>query len=147
MEAALWGRFEIVQYLIQKGADHTARDGNGMQAVYLAAETQRNTNERAQRSNAVYREPPNAGKQRKQIKALLERLTSPVRERENIGRALQQRRTFFGRKSNGDLEIYRPQQLLELPLESYGLQKAFATLNRGSNYSYVNAMSGYSHTG
>ena len=147
MEAALWGRFETVQYLIRKGADHTAHDGNGMQAADLVAETQRNTNERAQRSNAVYREPPNAGKQRKQIKALLERLTSPVRERENIGRALQQRRAFFGRKSNGDLEIYRPQQLLELPLGSYGLQKAFATLDRGSNYPYVNAMSGYSHTG
>ena len=97
-----------------------------MQAADLAAETQRNTNERAQRSDAVYREPL-ADKQRKQIKALLERITSPVPERENIGRALQQRRAFFGRKSNGDLEIYRPQQLLELPPGSYGLQKAIAT--------------------
>ena len=62
MEAALWGRFETVQYLIQKGADHTARDGNSMQAADLTAETQRNTNERAQCSDAVYREPPNADK-------------------------------------------------------------------------------------
>lgn len=43
--------------------------------------------------------------------------------------------------------IYQPQLLLEIPNGLHGpqLQKAFATLDRGPNYPYVNAMSGYTH--
>lgn len=146
MEAALWGRLKTVQYLTHQNICLGARDGNGMQAADLAADTQHNTKERVQRSGKVYREPPDAGRQREQIQALLERLTSSGPERANTAIA-PPRRAFFGRKSDGKLEIYRPQVLLEPPTGPYGRQKAFSTLDRGSNYPYVNAMSGYSHTG
>lgn len=147
MEAALWGRFETAQYLSQQSIDLGARDSNGMQAVDLAADTQRNTEERTERSRKHYRESPGAGREREQIQALLKRLTSSVVERAETEIA-PKRRAFFDRKHNGKLEVYRP-QLLELPTGPRGLQsqKAFATLDRGPNYPYVNAMSGYSHTG
>ena len=146
MEAALWGRLETVQHLTQQGIDLEACDGNGMQAAGLAANTQRNTKERAQRSGQVYRERPDASKRRDQVKALLDRLTSP--EREHAGReVIMQRRAFFSRTPGGKLEIYRPHILLEPPTGQHGLQlqKAFVTLDRGPNYPYVNAMSGYTH--
>ena len=80
MEAALWGRLDTVQYLTQQSIDLEARDGNGMQAADLAADTQRNAKERAQRSGKVYRERSDASQKRDQVKALLERLTSSERE-------------------------------------------------------------------
>jgi hypothetical protein len=144
MEAALWGRLETVQYLSQQSINLGARDANGMQAVDLAADTQRNATERTVRSGAVYREPPEASRQREQIQALLKRLTSPIPEPTEIGMEAQ-RRTFFERRNDGKVDIYRPQVLLEPPTGPYGRQKAFATLDRGSCYPYVNAMSGYSH--
>jgi hypothetical protein len=146
MEAALWGRLETVQYLSQQSINLRVRDGNGMQAVDLAADTQRNTKERAIRSGAIYREPCNAGRQREQIKALLERLMTPVSEQTETG-IEPHRRTFFERRNDGKVHIYRPQVLLEPPAGPYGRQKAFATLDRGPGYPFVNAMSGYSHTG
>ncbi|KAK0955421.1 hypothetical protein LTR91_022862 [Friedmanniomyces endolithicus] len=57
------------------------------------------------------------------------------------------RRAFFNRRADGTLEVYRPQVLLQPPGRQDGLQKAFATLDRGPNYPYVNAMSGYTHAG
>lgn len=39
MEEALWGRSQTVQYLSQQSIDLEARDGDGMQAVDLAANT------------------------------------------------------------------------------------------------------------
>ncbi|KAK4972499.1 hypothetical protein LTR28_012586, partial [Elasticomyces elasticus] len=83
---------------------------------------------------------------REQIAALLKRLTSSAPERAASAIALQ-RRAFFGRKPDGKVEVYRPQILLEPPTGPYGRQKAFVTLDRGSNYPYVNAMSGHSHPG
>ncbi|CAD0046447.1 unnamed protein product [Aureobasidium pullulans] len=100
MEAALWGRLETVQYLSQQSINLGARDANGMQAVDLAADTQRNATERTVRSGAVYREPPKASRQREQIQALLKRLTSPIPEPIGIGMEAQ-RRTFFERRNDG----------------------------------------------
>ena len=146
MEAALWGRLETVQYLTQQSIDLEARDGNGMQAADLAADTKRNAKERAQRSGQVYRERSDASQKRDQVKALLERLTSSERGPTDRKIAMQ-RRAFFSRAPDGKLEVYRPQVLLEPPTGPHGLQlqKAFATLDRGPNYPYVNAMSGYTH--
>jgi hypothetical protein len=76
MEAVLWGRLETVQYLAQQKVDLEARDGNGMRAVDLAANTVRNTKERAERlRHGSYREASNADRRRRQIEELLERLT------------------------------------------------------------------------
>ncbi|KAK4900163.1 hypothetical protein LTR49_027511 [Elasticomyces elasticus] len=146
MEAALWGRLRTVQYLAQQNIDFGARDANGMQAVELAAEPERNAKERNHRAGEVYREPSDSSKQREQISALLARLTSPALQRQTMA-ATPQRRAFFSRRPNGNLEIYRPQEFLELPPGPYSLQKAFATLDRGPDYPIVNAMSGFSHPG
>lgn len=146
MEAALWGRLDTVQYLCEQDINLKARDANGMQAVDLAADTQRNTKERTVRARAIYRESPKSDRQREQIQALLGRLTSPVPGPTKTG-IEPQRRTFFERTDDGKIEIYRPQVLLKPPSGPYGRQKAFATLDRGPGYPFVNAMSGYSHHG
>ena len=51
------------------------------------------------------------------------------------------------RKPTGECAVYRLQTLLEPPAGPKGLRKAFATLDRGSNYPCIMAMSGYSHAG
>ncbi|EMC98497.1 hypothetical protein BAUCODRAFT_428189 [Baudoinia panamericana UAMH 10762] len=144
MEAALWGRLETVQYLTSRVANLVARDGSSMRAVDLATDTARNRNERLYRAGKVYREPADAVRQREQIKAVLDRLTRPAVV--SSGPALQ-RRAFFSRNLDGTLELYRPQVLLSPPGGQGGQYKAFATLDRGPSYPYINAMSGYTHAG
>lgn len=127
--------------MVQQSINFGACDANGMRAIDLAADTERNTKERVQRSGQVYREPPGANRHGLQIIALLERLISSKSVWGHTEVA-SQRRAFFGRKSNGKLEVYWPQILLELlsGLRGIHIQKAFATLDRGSSYPYVNAM-------
>lgn len=146
MEAALWGRTETVQYLVQQGVQTGQRDANGMQAIDLAADTKRNAKERIQRAGGIYREVPDASRQRQLSHALLERLAS-TGTRPSATEMAPTRRAFFGRKPDGKLEVYRTESLLEPPGGPHGQQKAFATLNRGPDYPYINAMSGYSHPG
>ncbi|KAK1048882.1 hypothetical protein LTR74_017423 [Friedmanniomyces endolithicus] len=146
MEAALWGRSDTVQYLTRQGIDLGVQDGNGMRAIDLAEHTGRNAKERRLRS-VLYRESPDASMRREQIKNLLERL-SPRSTPSSLSIAsTAQRRAFFDRKTDGTIEVYRPTVLLQPPGGQQGLQKAFATLDRGPNYPYVNAMSGYTHAG
>jgi len=149
MEAALWGRFETAQYLTGQGADLSACDGNDMRAVELAADITRNVKERAQRSSDIYREPADAGRQRRQIEALLQRF-SPLTAATTFSASSESRpRAFFDRQADGRLVVHRPRTLLEPPggLSGPQGQKAFATLDRGPNYPPVNAMSGYSQAG
>jgi hypothetical protein len=150
MEAALWGRLETVRYLVEKRVDPEARDGNGMRAVDLAANTVRNVEERTGRlRRSIYREAANADRQRRQIEEVLERLALPTSSHtETPHSSRSQGSAFFNRKSDGTLEVYRPQILLEPPSGRDGrpqMQKAFATLDRGPNYAPINAMSGYTH--
>lgn len=144
MEAALWGRLETVRYLIGLGVSLKAIDANGMRAVDLADNTQRNTKERTIRSGEIYREHPEADRRRELIRAFFER-TSPTPMSTASTAVPPRRRAFFDRKPNGKLDILRPQELVGPPGRQ--LQKAFATLDRGPNYPYVNAMSGYTQSG
>jgi len=148
MEAALWARLKTVQYLTCQSIDIEARDGNGMRALDLVVDTERNAKERRLRS-AMYREAPDASRRREQIREMLKRLTSPNSSKpsDSAISSLPQARAFFNRKADGTLEVYRPQVLLQPPFGQNGLQKAFATLDRGPSYPPVNAMSGYSHPG
>lgn len=77
MEASLWGRLEIVQYLTSQQVNIEARDGNGMTALELAADLTRNVDERRLRASIVYRESGDASTQRRSIQAHLERLSFP----------------------------------------------------------------------
>jgi hypothetical protein len=144
MEAAIWGRPETVRYLAGQGVDLGSMDANGMRAVDLAADTERNTKERTTRSGVLYREHPQAGRRRELIRAFLERVSVPPTGSSGSVN-VPQRRAFFDRRPDGSLDIIRPQELVQPPHGQQ--QKAFATLDRGPNYPYVNAMSGYSHKG
>jgi hypothetical protein len=150
MEAALWGRLETVRYLAQQKIDLVARDGNGMRAVDLAADTVRNVKERTFRlRRTTYREAPDAGRRRRQIEELLRRLTLPTSHRAT-STSRKQGSAFFNRKNDGTIEVYRPQEVFQPPSKRDGrlqTQKAFATLDRGPEYPPINAMSGYSHPG
>jgi hypothetical protein len=144
MEAALWGRLETVRYLFEQGVDLDALDANGMRAIDLAADTERNTKERTTRIGKVYRERPDAGRRRELIRVFLERASVPLTGSSGPVN-VRQRRAFFDRRPDGSLDIIRPQELVRPPHGQQ--QKAFATLDRGPNYPYVNAMSGYTHKG
>jgi hypothetical protein len=154
MEAALWGRLKTVRYLAQQKIDLGARDGNGMRAVDLVADIERNKKERRLRCGRWYREAPDADERRRQIEGLLKRLTPPTSSHPATATATSTSRSqgsaFFNRKDDGTIEVYRPQVLLQPPSGRDGqpqIQKAFATLNRGPDYPPINAMSGYSHSG
>ncbi len=108
---ALWGRSDTIQYLTRQGIDLGVQDGNGMRAIDLAEHTGRNAKERRLRS-VLYREAPDASMRREQIKNLLERL-SPRSTPSSLSIAsTAQRRAFFDRKTDGTIEVYRPQVLL-----------------------------------
>jgi hypothetical protein len=148
MEAALWGRLDTVRYLVREGVDIYARDANGMRAIDLSDEMERNTKERISRSRCFYREASHAGQLRKQVQALLQRSASSSSRSNSTGTAIlrpPQRCAFFDRKPDGSLEILRPRESVEPPVGK--LEKAFATLDRGPNYPFVNAMSGYTQPG
>jgi hypothetical protein len=151
MEAALWGRFKTVQYLAQQKIDLEARDGNGMRAVDLVADIERNKKERRLRCGWWYREAPDADERRRQIEGLLKRLTLPTSSHPEISSCSSSHGSaFFNRKNDGTIEVYRPQVLIQPPSGRDGqpqTQKAFATLDRGPDYPPINAMSGYSHPG
>ncbi|MCJ1307814.1 hypothetical protein MMC25_001462 [Agyrium rufum] len=51
MEAALWGRLETVQFLIDSGASIHAKDANGHHVADFAADSERNDEERISRAN------------------------------------------------------------------------------------------------
>lgn len=143
MEAALWGRHKSVLYLTGQGADWRRRDGNNMNALDLAMNTERNASERASRGGRVYREPADAPQQRSRIEHHLKLLSHA--QAQQLGSQDPQRRgfSFFVRTPDGNLGLYRPHNLLLIP--NGQAQKAFAELDRGPNYPLVNAMSGYTY--
>ena len=148
MEAALWGRLDTVRYLVKKGVDLDTRDTNGMRAIDLSEDTERNTKERTTRSGVFHREAAVAGQLRKQTHALLARTASSSSSSAPTSTTITRpprRCAFFDRKPDGSLEILRPTESVTPPVGK--LSKAFATLDRGPNYPYINAMSGYTQTG
>jgi hypothetical protein len=146
MEAALWGRLGSVRYLVGEGVDIETCDANEMRAIDLSDDTERNTKERKSRCGCGYREVPTAGHYRKQIQALLKRTALPSSTSTPTVTTLPPRRlAFFYRNPDGSLEIFRPRESVQPPVGK--LQKAFATLDRGPSYPYINAMSGYTQAG
>lgn len=144
MEAALWGRLDTVRLLIREGVDVDTRDANGMLAIDLSDDTERNTKERTTRIGRFYREASDAGKLRTQVQGLLQLAASSGSSSSSTGIAIThqfRRRAFFDRKPDSSLEILRPRESVKPPVGKSN--KEFATLDRGPNYPYVNAMSGY----
>jgi hypothetical protein len=141
MEAALWGRLETVKYLVAKGADINAVDGNGHRAFDLARDLERNEEERISRAlHGKAIERADANRRRKQIAAFLalEENTSQISNTASPYEILQ---GYFQKMLPDTLWFYKPDT-------SYGLDrnpnKAFARLDRGLKYPVISAMSGYS---
>ncbi|OKL58621.1 hypothetical protein UA08_05996 [Talaromyces atroroseus] len=143
MEAALWGRFEIVQYLTAQGVAVQARDGNGMNALELAMDCERNAGERASRAGLNYQEPAYADNQRARIESHLRRLSKVPSRSPGAEDPSRRGLSFFQRTADGNLALYRPKTILLVP--GGHPYKAFAELDRGPNYPLVTAMSGYTY--
>lgn len=76
MESALWGNAEIVDLLLQQGAERHRKENNGLRAYDFAVESECNDKERSERHNK-YREDPFVMKdQRMLIRKLLDEETS-----------------------------------------------------------------------
>ncbi len=72
MEAALWGRAEIVSILLARGADREMKDRKGRKAIDLARQIQENAEERHRRAGGVYKEDTfDADMQRKAVARML----------------------------------------------------------------------------
>ncbi|KAF6824865.1 ankyrin repeat protein [Colletotrichum plurivorum] len=71
MEAVLWTQPDIVRELLKAGADPELKDEDGRSAVDLAAETDRNEEERYRRDNQYVENPYEAKAKRRTIRGLL----------------------------------------------------------------------------
>ncbi|KAL2075078.1 hypothetical protein VTL71DRAFT_20 [Oculimacula yallundae] len=141
MEAALWGRLDIFQFLIGKGASLCAKDANGHCAVDFAVECERNEEERISRSEVTVR--ADAYKNRRQM--LFECLMrgEKIEEVSTSGQNLLSKHPGLFRKLEPNLLLYYT------PDTSYAVppgkeSKAFGRLDRGTGYPVISAMSGYS---
>jgi len=139
MEAALWGRLETLQFLIDRGASMSAEDANGHRAADLAADSERNEEERISRANDIVMVRPDANRKRRQI---LTRHETMRRDSLNGAKTSQIHQGYFGKISPNLLWYYRADTSYEIgPGEEI---KAFARLDRGARYPVISAMSGYS---
>ena len=127
MEAALWGRLETVIYLTGNGADVQVHDANGMDALELAANSERNTGERVSRASSIYREHPNANHQRVGIEHHLKSLSNHFQM--HSPNPSERGLSYFQRTADGNFALHRPHSLLIVP-DGYP-EKAFAELDRG----------------
>jgi hypothetical protein len=142
MEAALWGRLETVQFLIDRGASIYAEDANGHRAADFAADSERNEEERISRASDIVMVRPDANRKRRQILACLTRHESMGRDSLNGAKPSQIHQGYFGKISPNLLWYYRADTSYDIgPGEEI---KAFARLDRGARYPVISAMSGYS---
>ena len=99
IEAALWGRLETIQFLIDRGASISAEDGNGHRAADLAADSERNEEERISRANNIVIVRPDANRKRRQILACLARHESIGRGSLNRAEPSQIHQGYLGKIS------------------------------------------------
>ncbi|KAI4285965.1 MAG: hypothetical protein L6R38_000258 [Xanthoria sp. 2 TBL-2021] len=141
MEAALWGRCEIVQHLLEHGADPSIKDIHGLRAIDLAAPSDRNETERYDRSgreHQVYQEITyTANQARKMIVLLLKDDTSDRLQTIVDGHVQGQ----FFQKTTRSVKLFAPVAEYHIPTP----HKTIAHLERGGRYPSIAAMSGWSH--
>ncbi|MCJ1422392.1 hypothetical protein MMC29_000272 [Sticta canariensis] len=142
MEAALWGRLETVQFLIDRGASIYAEDANGHRAAEFAADSERNEEERISRADDIVMVRPDANRKRRQILACLTRHETMGRDSLDGVKPSQIHQGYFGKISPNLLWYYRADTSYDI--EPGEENKAFARLDRGARYPVISAMSGYS---
>ncbi len=141
MEATLWGRFENVEHFLNHGADKNLKDHKNLKAIDLASPSDRNEEERFQRSGReqqIYKEIPYiANRARKQIISMLKDDTGDqlvASEEEGVA-------DHFFRKTPTKVTVFAP--VAEYAISSP--YKTIAHLERGGKYPSIAAMSGWSH--
>ncbi|OBT41940.1 hypothetical protein VE00_07462 [Pseudogymnoascus sp. WSF 3629] len=142
MEAALWGHLETVQYLIDNGASISAVDANGHRASDLAADSERNEEERISRANGAAMVRLDANRKRRQILALLmgrETISQGPLDGANQPQISQ---GYFDKISPNLLWYYKADTSYDIGGKEKN--KAFGRLDRGPRYPVISAMSGYS---
>lgn len=143
MEAALWGRYDTVHFLVEKGISLTDNDGAGRKALDLVSDDKRNSAERRLRAGNIYRERPDADEKRLRIAALLRRQMGLSDDAKNAQTNIGTVPGHFLKERDGSVAFYERVAVYDVP---NGQQlKAFAQLDRGPRYPTVSAMSGYSH--
>ena len=139
MEAALWGRYENVEHLLQKGANKGLVDDDRLRAIDLATPSDRTEEERYRRSGGkhqVYREVTYTANQARRMTAFIlkddDDDQSPLAA---IGIIVNQ--LSFQKSST----VYAPVAQYEISTP----YKTIACLDRGGKYPSITAMSGYRH--
>ena len=141
VEAALWGRYENVEHLLEHDAQKDLEDDHGLRAIDLAKQSDQNEEERYKRSGEElqsYKENTyTANQARKMIVSLLQEITSGSQPAA-VNRDFESQ---FLHKSASRVRLFAPIAEYEIPTS----HKAIALLERGGKYSPVAAMSGWKH--
>ena len=141
MEAALWGRYENVEHLLEYGANKKLIDNGGLKAVDLATSSDRNEEERYSRSGGehqIYKEITyTANQARNMIVSVLEDEVGDLL----AAAATENSEDQFFRKSLSRVTLFAPIAKYKVS----HLERTIARLERGGTYSSVTAMSGWSH--
>lgn len=141
MEAALWGRYENVRHLLDKGADKKFRDSDGFKAIDLAKPSDRNEKERYQRSGGkhqIYKEVAYEANQARRMIVLL------LKDNEDEKLPISNQgfeRHFFQKSPQGTIGLFAPIAEYSVPHQ----WKTIARLEREGGYPSVVAMSGWAH--
>ena len=142
MEAALWGRYENVQHLLENGANKDLIDNDSLKAIDLATPSDRNEEERYRRSGGkhqVYKEVTFiANQSRRMIVFILE--DDVVDQSPPAVNDVIENQLLF-QKSPDRITLHAPVAEYEIP-KPY---KTIACLDRGGRYPSIAAMSGWSH--
>jgi hypothetical protein len=145
MEAAFWGRIENVNHLLQYGADAKLRDSEGHRAIDLATSSERNDEERWERSGGDtpgYREDTYiANRARRVIVSLLKPLTEAPAAKAQPTHDPTFITHSFKSTSHGTIELHAPIAEFHVP----NTQKTIASLQRPPPFPAVAAMSGWNH--
>jgi hypothetical protein len=149
MEAALWGRIENIDLLLQHGAKKDLRDRAGFQALDLALPNDKNAKEgfaRSGKEHQVYKEDTfTANRRREQIVQILE---EPKQSATPFGPKTPKEPTFelhsfYKSPLTSSITLVAPVADFPVPYQS----KTIARLERGSPFPAVDAMSGWGHEG
>jgi Ankyrin repeats (3 copies) len=149
MEASLWGRAENVRILLGHDADKRLRDAAGHTASDLAAQHNRNAEERYNRSGGKhqwYKEDTfNADGQRRMIQKLLEdkpAQSSVVLSRSGLTTSRLKLHKFHKSGPTASFILTAPVSEYPVPYQ----RKTVARLIRGRPFPDVDAMSGWGHS-
>lgn len=141
MEAALWGRYENVEHLLGHGANKDVKDSRGLRAIDLATPSDRNEQERYERSGGehqVYKEITYTANKARRIIVMM--LNDEVSDQVPVAASGDFKEQFFHRSASR-VRLFAP--IAEYEISSP--HKTIAHLKRGGRYPPIAAMSGWSH--